>query len=183
MNCSSFYYSSLSFNAVANLFSFSHSRCFQFLIWDLNHCCCKIRFTVYKKLILIYIIFNLGKINSRVKKTILKLKFLVLFLNEMIRSCRKRIEVANSESKERIEFLVRLWGGRQQNNFSFWNDRYPFQLYLWMSFLSDFFSLMLLVRWIVLQFAKWLCWLWKLFVLPPKARGKKKHSPILISVG
>lgn len=99
-------------------------------------------------------------------------------------SCRKRIEVANSESKERIEFFsVHLWGGRQQNNFSFWNDRYPFQLYLWMSFLSDFFSLMLLVRWIVFQFAKWLCWLWKLFVLPPKARGKKQHSPILISVG
>lgn len=144
---------------------------------------CKIRFTVYKKLILICIIFNLGRINSRVKKTILKLKFLVLFLNEMTGSCRKRIEVANSESRERIEFFsVHLWGGRQQNNFSFWNGRYPFQLYLWMPFLSDFFSFLLLVRWIIFQFAKWLCWLCKLFVLPPKARGKK-NSPMLISVG
>lgn len=58
---------------------------------------CKIRrLSVFKKLILIHKIFNLVKINYRVENIILRLKFLVLFLNEMEGECRKKKKVTNS---------------------------------------------------------------------------------------
>lgn len=77
------------------------------------------RFPVYKKLILIQIVFNLVKKNCRVKDIILRLKFLVLFLNQMERVFRGKIKITDSGT-QRIEFFpVHFLGRRQQNHFSF----------------------------------------------------------------
>lgn len=78
------------------------------------------------------------KINHRGEATILKPTILVLLLNEIGGVCRK---MRNSESTDKIEFFaVHLSGEREQNDVSFWSDMCPFQLYLWMPLLSDFFS-------------------------------------------
>lgn len=77
------------------------------------------------------------KINHRGEATILKPTILVLLLNEIGGVCRK---MRNSESTDKIEFFaVHLSGEREQNDVSFWSDMCPFQLYLWMPLLSDFF--------------------------------------------